>query len=146
MRDVFGARRLEQEIDGMISAALKVGLSGQIAAAVNGRERILRVDNIVCDDSGFPSEIWLSSPAPTSFFRRILNRLLGVRRLDLMRVAHEGGDVRRTVTTVEVAYDGITHIGFREELGAPRISRSVASFIYPRGDAARWMRSYRKAS
>lgn len=146
MVDLFSARRLEQEVDTMVSAAIHAGLKGQVKAAINGQERSFVVDRIVSGDAGTCSEVWLSASVPSNFFQRIMDSFRGVQRRDLIRIVREEGDIRRTVTRIEIDHRGITHIGFREEICAPRLSRSVATFSYPRGDATDWLFTYRKAS
>lgn len=142
----LSARRLENEVHQTITTALTVGRGGTLYASLNGRERAFVVDKILRDETGFPSEVWLSAPAVGGFISRFIDRIRGVKRRDLIRVMRVGGDVRRTVTTVEVDRLGLTHVGFREEIGAPRVSRSVATYFYPRVDAADWLHTYRKAS
>jgi hypothetical protein len=146
MADVFSARRLEQEVDTLISRALRVGRGGAVPAALNGRPCTFSVDHIVSDEAGLPCEVWLSAASPDGLWQRLLNAFRGVERRDLVRVTREAGDVRRSVTTVEISVRGVVHVDYREEIGAPRVSRSVARFNYPRGDAASWIHAYRKAS
>lgn len=136
------ARRLEQEVDALICAALKTGVGGKVLVAKGQDQRPFRVDRVVFDDAGYPCEVWFSAPGQPS----IWERLTGKPWRDLLRVTRVGGDIRRTTSRLYFEGPRPVHVGFREELGAPRLSRSIATFRYPRGDAADWLRSYDTAS
>lgn len=139
------ARRLENEVNATISGALRVDVGGSVQIEVNGRSRVMRVDRIVRGDGGFPCEVWLSAPAVASLLHRTVDWLCGRKRQDVLRVLRIGGDVRRSSVTLEFYRRGVTQRGFREEICAPRLSRSVATFVVPRADAADWLQSYRGA-
>ncbi|MBM3464378.1 MAG: hypothetical protein FJX76_19970 [Armatimonadetes bacterium] len=140
----LSARRLEQEVDAIICAALKVGLDEQVVVNMAGHfNRTFTVDRILTDDFGYPSEVWLSAPAGRSFMDILFGRV----KRTLLRVSRLGGDVRRSVSVVSVNKDNtLKHLSFREDVGAPRISRSVATFRYPNSDGADWMLNYARAS
>jgi hypothetical protein len=140
----FSSRRLEQEVDNIMSASLKAGLGSSIIVNMPGRfNKAFSVDRVVLDEGGYPAEIWLSAPAR----RSIWDALRGLHRVHLLRVSRFGGDVRRTLTTILQQTNGvIRHEQYKEEVGAPRISRSIATFFYPRPDAADWLLTYARAS
>jgi len=140
----FSARRLEQEVDAIICGALRAGHGAAINVHLPGEfKKDFAIDRILVDDDGYPSEVWLSASAPRSFW----DVLTGVHKRDLLRVARVGGDVRCGLSRVIVMRDGsVKHVSYKEEVGAPRISRSVATFSYPRPDATDWLQTYARAS
>jgi hypothetical protein len=138
-----GARKLEQEVDALISASIRVGQGASILVAEGRHERAWRVDKIVNNDNGAPMEIWLSSERKQSLF----DRWRKLQKRDFMRVSRHRGDVRRSLSTVAYSTaNKVITLGFREEVGAPRISRSVATFQYPRPEATAWLHEHTKVS
>lgn len=140
MAEKLTAPRLEQHVDALTCAALKVGTGGKVSvqsdASKNSRQ--FTVDRIVLDENGYPSEVWFSADRAQS----TLDRMRGMVHKDLLRVSRYGGDVRRCVTRITYQGGKMSHAGYREDVGAPRMSQSVATFKYPMGPAAEWLRSY----
>lgn len=140
------ARHLEREVDDVISAAIRVGRGGTVDLETRHHVRRFDVDRLIVDEDGHVCEVWLSGESECGFFVRLLDRLRGIRRRDILRLSQDGGSVRRCMTTIEIAPTGVLHIGFREDLAAPRISRTVLTLRRPASDAGRWLEAYASAS
>lgn len=140
MAERVTASRLEQQVDALTCAALKVGTGGRVMVGKEGGAdaQEYTVDRVVMDDQGYPSEVWLSTDAP----RSTIDRLRGSVHKYLMRVSRNGGDVRRCLTRVTYQGGRMTHTDYREDVGAPRMGDSVATFKYPQGLSAEWLRAY----
>ncbi|NDD27793.1 MAG: hypothetical protein EB084_05935 [Proteobacteria bacterium] len=146
MSKLKSASRLEEEVDEIISAVIRVGRGGALRLESPGGVRTFTVDRLVCDESGHVCEAWLSAPSVTSLARRVIDWFKAIERRDLVRVTQHGGTVRRSMTTVEIAANGVTHLAFRDDLGASRYSRTISTSHRPPSDASGWLLSYRRAS